>query len=283
MTRYGSRALFRASFCLSLLACGPAMAAGWSGEYTLGHDTNLGNGRQNGDLHESGFALARVQYGRPIPLTARTALLLQVDAQAQGYLDVIGLSNLRAQVLARYLLRPGSGFYVPTLALSGSTAVQAYDSDLRDSHEYRALLYLNQPLTTRLSLRASAAGTWRRDSDDAVFDTGTTQVGLDFDWNPLAALAIYGGYQWRAGDFVSVGLPPQAVLDQASAFASDDVFEGELAFRQDGDARIATLGFNYALSPQVSLDLQAQHADAESDFGIHYRGTLTLASLLWRY
>ncbi len=269
---------------LWLLAGAPAAtAASFSGEITLGHDDNLANVREGARLFEDGFSLVRMQVGQALPVSAYSALLLQASGQAQNFIEYQGLTNLRAQVLARYLMRPGRGFFVPTLALSGSLAGLAYDSELRDSTEYRALLYLNQPLTTRLSLRASVAGKWHRDSDGGIFDDSTTQYGVDLDWHVLPSLVVYGGYQWRDGDFIAVGLPPPPVLAAAAAFAPDDVFEGQIAYRQDGRGEIANLGFNYSFSPLTSLDVQAQLADVESDFGVHYERVITMASLLFRY
>ncbi len=276
-------ALRRAVFMLLMLTASPADALNLSGEITLGHDDNLANVRDGARLFEDGFSLVRMQIEQALPLSAYSALLLQASGQAQNFIEYQGLTNLRAQVLARYLMRPARGFHAPTLALSGSVAGVAYDSDLRDRTEYRALLYVSQPLTTRISLRASVAGKWHRNSDERIFDDSTTQTGVDLDWQVLPSLVVYGGYQWRSGDFIAVGLPPPPVLAAAEAFGPDDVFEGQIAYRQDGDGRIANLGFNYSFSPRTSLDVQAQHADVESDFGVRYKRVITMASLLFRY
>lgn len=268
---------------LLLLATAPAAALEIGGELTLGYDDNLANVRDGGHRFEGGFSLARLQAQQVLPLSAHSALLLQLSGQAQSHFDYQGLTHLRTQLLARYLLRPGRAFYVPTLGLSASIAGLAYDSDLRDATEYRALFYVDQPLTTQLSLRLGGAGRWRRHSDAALFDDSTTQFGIDLDWQPLATLSVYGGYQWRGGDFVAVGLPGPPVLAAAAAAGPDDVFEGLTAFRQDGDGTIAHLGLNYSFSRQLSLDVQAQRADMESDFGVRYRRVISIASLLFRY
>ncbi len=266
-----------------LAAMTRAYAAGFSGEITLGHDDNLANVREGARLFEDGFSLVRFQTEQAWPLNRYSALLLQASGQAQNFIEYQGLTNLRGQLLLRYLLKPGRGFFAPTLGLSGSAAGLAYDSELRDGSEYRALLYLTQPLNTRLSLRASVAAKWHRDSDGGIFNDDTTHFGVDLDWQPLPALLVYAGYQWRRGDFVAVGLPAPPVLAAAEAFGSDDVFEGLIAFRQDGVGEIASFGVNYGFTPKLALDLQLQHADVESDFGVHYQRAISMASLLFRY
>ncbi|HEY1077130.1 MAG TPA: hypothetical protein VGE51_10620 [Fontimonas sp.] len=278
-----SRWIGTAAFVLGILVASPPLHAGVGGEFTLGHDNNLANVREGGRLFEDGYSLVRFQAEQAWALGRHSAVLLQASGQAQNHFEVQGLTNLRGQLLLRYLLKPGRGYFVPTLALSGSAAGLAYDSELRDVSEYRALLYVTQPLSTRLSLRASLAATWHRDSDDAIFDDDTTQLGFDLEWQALPALLVYAGYQWRQGEFVAVGLPAAPVLAAARAYGPDDVFEGLIAFRQDGEGGIASLGLNHALTPKLALDLQLQRADVESDFGVHYRRTISVASLLFRY
>ncbi|MDP9140912.1 MAG: hypothetical protein M3O62_08995 [Pseudomonadota bacterium] len=268
---------------LALLGAPGAGAAQLGGELSLGHDSNVANIRDSAPQFEDGFSLVRFQVDEVLALSASSALLLQAFGQAQNHVEFQGLNQLKAQLLARYLLRPGRGFYVPTLAWSASAAGLAYDSEMRDHSEYRALFYVDQPLTTQLRTRLSVAGRWNRDGEAGVFRDSATQFGVDFDWQVLRPLALYAGYQWRSGDFVASGKPSPAVLAAVPAYAPDDVFEGLTILRQDGHGGIATFGFNYSFSPKTSFDVQVQRAGFESEFGVRYGRTISIASLLFRY
>jgi len=253
------------------------------GELTLGYDSNLANTRHNGPVREDSFARVGADGVANIGLNASNAMQLRLGAELQRYADYTDLSSARGRVQLRYLLRSGRGYFVPTVSVSGSAAMVEFVSDLRDSREYRAGLSLSQPLTTRLFARFDLSGEWRRGSRGHVFDTTAGLYGVSLEWEPVSRLVVYGGYQYRDGDFMAVGpAPPQAVLDAARAVAEDDVFTGDLALRQKGSAQIGHLGLNYGLTHKLALDVQAQYADGASDF-VHYRLWQTLASILWRY
>lgn len=275
--------------CLSLISTASVAqdqgvaAVRADGEWTLGYDSNVANTRHNGPLREDVFARVAVDGVGAVGLNAVSALQVRFGAELQRYADYSDLSSARGRVQLRYLLRPGRGYFVPTVSLSGSAAAVEFASDLRDSREYRVDLSLSQPLTTRLLARFDLGGEWRRGSRGQVFDTTAGLYGVSLDWEPASGCVVYGGYQYRDGDFMAVGpAPPQAVLDAARAVAEDDVFTGDLVLRQKGSAQIGHLGLNYGLTRKLALDVQAQYADGASDF-VHYRRWQTLASVLWRY
>ncbi len=253
------------------------------GELTLGHDSNVANTRHEGPVREDSFALAGADLVANIGLNASNGVQLRLGAELQRHADYSDLSSARGQILLRYLLRPGRGYFVPTVSVSGGAAIVEFASDLRDSREYRAGLSLSQPLTTRLFARLDMGGEWRRGSQGHVFDTTAGLYGLSLEWEPVSRLMVYGGYQYRDGDFMAVGpAPPQAVRDAARAAVEDDVFTGDLALRQQGSVQIGHPGLNYGLTRQLALDVQTRYADGASDFA-HYRRWQTMASVLLRY
>ncbi|MEQ1440181.1 hypothetical protein AAG565_12525 [Fontimonas sp. SYSU GA230001] len=281
------QAAVRAAFALALVipaAWAAPAPRGLSGEIGIGFDSNVANVRQGGDTREDSFVQLAVAAETGWKLGPAMAMQWQVALDAQGYAQYEGLSRAVPALRWRWLIRPGAGFYAPVLALGASAASEVFDSRLRDADEYRAGLWLQQQLTTRISLRLGGAASWRDARHEAVFAGRARSASVDLDWQPWRDLAFYAGYQYRDGDLVSTApSPPPTVLDAARASAPDDVFVGETAFRLPGRAGIATTGFNYSLSPRGSIDVQARHVEAEADLGTHYRRTQALASLLWRY
>jgi hypothetical protein len=250
-----------------------------SGELALGYDSNVANVRQGGDEREAGFALLDVGVDQLWGLGSHHALQGRFDVESQAYTRYRGLDSAKGTLLLRYLFRPGAGFFAPTLALSGSAGWWEFNSDLRDSADYRASAFVREQLTTRISARLTGTIDWRRASEE-VFDLRTRTLGLDLDWALSNRLAIYGGYQRRWGQFVSTRPTPPP---PSFAFAADDAFAGEFAARQDGAANIGKLGFNFAFSPRLALDLQGLYVEAGANTGVHYRRTQAMASLLARF
>lgn len=255
-----------------------------SGEVGVGFDTNVANIRQGGDTREDSFLQMAAVAETGWKLGPAMAMQWQLALDAQGYAQYAGLSRAVPAARWRWLIRPGAGFFTPVLALTASAASEEFDSRLRDAAEYRAGLWLQQQLTTRLSLRLGGSANWREARREPVFEGSARSATLDLDWQPWRDVALYAGYQYRDGDLISTAPnPPPAVLSAARAYAPDDVFDGQTAFRLPGRAEVATTGLNYSLSPHWSLDVQARYIEAEADTGTHYRRVQSLASVLWRY
>lgn len=267
------------------LAPGPAAAAGsrYPLELTLGHDSNVANAREGGNEREALFALVAGGGESVWPITPGSALATHWRIEGQAFEQYAGLASLKARLGGRLLGRPGQGFWAPTLALGAAGAWQEFDSRARDAAEGLVTGSLQQPLTTRLHARLALQSTWRS-ADESAFDARQRSVALDLDWMPARDLAIYAGGQWREGDFtVNAPAVGPALAGVARAVAADDVFAGEFAVRQPGEARIATLGVNLALGPSLGVDLMARHVEAESALGVRYRRTQAFLSLLARF
>ncbi|MFA5939349.1 MAG: hypothetical protein WC809_08335 [Sinimarinibacterium sp.] len=285
---WGGRAIRGAGGGALMVAAAVASAApasrALSGEFGVGFDTNVANIRQGGDTREDTFLQLGAIAETGWKLGSSMAMHWQLQLDGQGYAQYAGLSRAVPAARWRWLIRPGAGFYAPVLAMSASAASEEFDSRLRDAAEYRAGLSLQQQLTTRISLRLGGSASWREARRESVFEGSARSATLDIDWQPWRDVALYAGYQYRDGDLVSTAPnPPPAVLYAARAYAPDDVFDGQTAFRLSGHAEVGTAGLNYSLSPHWSLDVQARYIEAEADIGTHYRRTQTLASVLWRY
>lgn len=211
-------------------------------------------------------------------------MLWRFQLDAQHFAEHEGLSQVSPVLRWDWLYRPGADFHAPTLGIAATALWSEFDSALRDAAEYRVAVFAQQQLTTRIGWRLGWSASWREAQDQTVFDGGARSATLDLDWQLSRRVALYLGYQYRDGDLVSTApAPASAVLAAARAFAPDDVFLGETAFRLSSCAQVGTAGVNYSVSPRFAVDVQARYVDAEADTGSHYRRVQALASLLWRY
>jgi hypothetical protein len=250
------------------------------GELALGYDSNIANARQGGDEREVGFALLSLGAQHVWSLGQHSALQGRLDAESQAFTDFDGLDSLKGTGSLRYLFRPGGGFFIPTIAVSGAAGWWEFNSRLRDGADYRASVFVLEQLTTRISARLGGAIDWRQPSAGEVFRNRTRSLGVDVDWTLTNRFALYAGYQRRWGQFVTTRPTPPA---PTFLFAPDDAFDGEFATRQEGAANIGRLGFNLALSPMFSVDVQGLHVEAGANTGVHYRRRQAMASLLARF
>lgn len=217
-------------------------------------------------------------------LTPASAMRWRFQLDARQFLEHDGLSHASPALRWDWLCRPGADFHTPTLGVAATALWSEFDSGLRDAAGCRATLFAQQQLTTRIGWRLGWTASWREAQHEAVFDGGARSATLDLDWQLSRRFALSLGYQYRDGDLVSTApAPAPAVRAAARAFAPDDVFSGETAFRLPSRAQVSTAGPNFGLSPGLAVDVQVRRIEAEADIGSHYRRTQALASLLWRY
>jgi hypothetical protein len=268
-----------------LLAAGLAQGAGrWNldGELGVGHDSNAGNAERASDKFSDELAIAGLRADYSTSLSARARLLMRAGLQGEKYNDLEALDNLKLSGLARLTFRTRSNSSA-NWSLWGSAALWEFDSGLRDSSEYRAGVFLVEPLGTQWSARLSATRSWRR-ADSAVFDLDNGSLGVDLDWRAGRNLTIYMGSQFRVGDVFSTSTPSPGLLSASEARAIDDAFGGgRVVYRLDADTWVHTLGFNVGLRPGVALDVQAQYVDADATGANEYRRWTTIGSLLARF
>lgn len=250
------------------------------GELGFGYDSNVANARQGGSDREAGFALLRLGADKLWALGSHNALQGRIDVESQAYARYQDLDSAKGTLLLRHLFRPGAGFFMPTLALSGSASWWEFNSSLRDSADYRASAFVHEQLTTRISARLTGGVDWRRAREQDVFTLRTRSLGVDLDWMLGNRFAIYGGYQRRWGQFATTRPTAPA---PSFTFAPDDAFPGEFATRQEGAADIGSLGFNLAFSQRLALDVQGFFVEAGANTGVHYRRMQAMASLLARF
>lgn len=255
-----------------------------SGEAGIGFDDNVANVKQGGAERDDLFVQLGATAQTAWRLTPSSAMLWRFQLDAQRFFEHEGLSHADPALRWDWLYRPGADFHAPTLGIAATVLWSEFDSGLRDAAEYRAAVFAQQQLTTRIGWRLGWSASWREAQDQDVFDGGARSATLDLDWQLSRRFALYLGYQYRDGDLISTApAPAPAVLSAARAFAADDVFPGETAFRLSSRAQVGTAGVNYSVSPRFAVDVQTRYIEAEADIGSHYRRVQALASLLWRY
>lgn len=275
-----------------LLLAAPAGAdhhvrTGWSGDLGAGYDDNVGSAAQDADTRASAFVSAGLNLDHSRRLSSTTGLLLRGSLRGDGYDDAQALSNGKLTGLARLSHRAEGGFHMPTVAGWVSASLWEFDSALRDSADFRAGIYVSEPLTTAISARASLQASERR-ADSEVFNLSSWSAGLNLDWNVLGVVTLYGGYQFHDGELVSSSsVPPKAhglePGDDSLVDAADDALDGLTAYRVDAQTQVGVLGANVPVSGALSLDAQVQQVESETDYGVGYSRALVVVSALMRF
>lgn len=256
---------------------------GWLG---FGYDSNPANAESGNTVPATGYAtanLAATYTGRP---EDHTALMLRGSVDGQQYFNYVGLSNAKVTALARGLYRPDGSFLVPTLALWGSAALWRFGSEMRSGAEYRSGAYGSEQLTTAIDLRLGGYYSDRR-STSSVFDQDNQAATLDADWLLSDRLTAYLGYEFRYGSFTTSSPPDAGAAANAVVKQTDDAIyrdgEADIDYRLRGHAQVGTLGFNYALTPDLALDAQTLSAHTRANDGDHYIRWITTVDLLARF
>jgi hypothetical protein len=281
----GLAALLLAACCGSAVA-GPPDALNFSGSLGFGYDGNPANAESGNTVTGTGYAAANLAASLTQRPGDSTAILLRGSLDGQQYFNYVGLSSAKATLLLRGLYRPQLGFLSPTFAAWGSAAALQFGASMRNSGEYRGGLYAAEQLTTTLNLRLGGYYVERR-SASGVFDTDGRAATLDADWLLGQRLTGYLGYEFRYGGFDTSSPPDPGAAAGATASASDDaiVRDGvrDIVYRLQGHAQSGTLGMNYALTPSLALDAQAQGIRTRVSTGDHYTRMMSTLSLLARF
>ncbi len=281
----GCAALLLAACCGCALAGEPG-ALVYSGGAGFGYDSNPANAESGNTVPATGYVTGNLAASLSQRPGDNTAVLLRGSLDAQEYFNYVGLSNAKATLLLRGLYRPDGSFLTPTLAAWGSAALWQFDRSMRSGAEYRGGAYASEQLSTAIQLRLGGYCVERR-STSSVFDLGGQAATLDADWLLGDRFTAYSGYEFRYGSFTTSSPPDSGAAANAAVKESDDAIsrdgQPDTVYRLKGHAQIGTLGFNYALTPRLALDLQVQEIRTRADDGDHYIRRLGTASLLARF
>ncbi len=257
-----------------------------SGSAGIGYDGNVANAEHGGQIPATGLGSMSLGLQYSHPITSDSQFVLRGTLAGDQYFHYVGLSDATATALARVLYRPDSGFYAPLFSLWGSADQSRFGSRMRDSADYRGGAFVREQLTTEISLRVGGVYS-ERHSKSSVFDLRGQTATLDMDWQLTSSLLAYFGYGYRYGVVFSTGVPTLQIIEAAKVIEPDDAFGGEaadeFAYRFEGHSQTGTLGFNYAFSPRLSIDLQATDTNTRAGWGNHYNHPSGMLSLLTRF
>jgi hypothetical protein len=122
-------------------------------------------------------------------------------------------------------------------------------------------------LTDRIDVVGSLAQNFR-EADSDVFGTQHFSADVHLEYKVSWRGLLYLGGEYRNGDTISS--TPFSDYDETAAVSEpDDAFErqGFIASQYDADTWLWTVGYNWRLGPQDSIDLSWKHirSDPSSD------------------
>lgn len=245
-------------------------------DVAVGYDNNVGNAGFSAGRRDDAFAEAGLRINRLWLAGVFVSLELEAGLRSRQYQDYHRLSHVSPDFQGRLNYRPAGGFFMPTVTGWGGVTYLGYGSDIREGSVTRAGLSLRQPLTTHLTLWASATDARRR-ADNDVFSYGFHTLGLQLGWQPVSALTAFAGYSRREGDFVSTNVENADIQQAARAWLADDAFGADdddyVAYRLNAPSERLVLGLEYALSGAWALTAQGEYIDT-SAYRISYQRSI---------
>lgn len=252
------------AFCLGLAPASPMLLADEAEaldirvEGSVTYDNNIARSRGTGNVLSD--VIYNINAGKNFifPLTENVRATVLGTAGYEGFSRYSGLSRFFLGVEGELQYRPSGEFAAPTFGLFGRSAVDFYDSDLRDGYRYTVGGRVLQPLTDKVDLFAALAYNVR-DGKSKVFDNKDFSARLNLDYSLSAKGTLYFGAEYRRGQTVSSARPELAFVDVAEAIVLDDAFnDGRAAYRLKAKTWIATLGYSLGLQEDQSLDFSVR-------------------------
>ncbi|HKY92808.1 MAG TPA: hypothetical protein VJM11_17285 [Nevskiaceae bacterium] len=269
-----------------VLVAGAAQAAPslrFDGEAAIGHDDNVLNAPKGEDTLITPFYSARLAADATQIVAAPLVIGARLQIEGEEYRDVDRLSNAKGTGLVRLTYRPDGAFGSPAFTLWGSASDWRFRSDLRDSHEVRGGLRVDQALTTRVGLRAEVKAI-RRMADNRVFDDDAQSAAIAADWRVHEQVGLRLGYEFVSGEMVTTARARAIPVEIREATRRDDLYDGNgIAYRIQAHTQIATAGLNWRFAPRWALDFETRGAWADAKWGVDYERVRGTVSLLARF
>ena len=224
-------------------------------EASITADDNVTRGYGDGNILSDKFVGVNLSKSFHYPVSTHTRVVLLGFAGFNGFFEYTGLSHYYAGVQGEFQYRTSGSFYAPTFAIAARTAVEEYQSEVRDSYRSSVWVSVRKPITNKLQLFSALNYNWR-DGKSVVFDTSDVAFRVNTDFAISRRNTIYLGLEYRNGDIVSTGQPSLAFLEIASAVVPDDAFKDttRYAYKIDGSTWLLNLGYNFAISGRQALD-----------------------------
>ncbi len=200
----------------------------------------------------------------PIQISRKLRMRFRGTVQAQKFNRHGGLSRYSAIAQADLQYRPSGKFSAPTYGAFVRTAVDEYESHLRDGFRHSFGVDIHKRVTDRVNVFAAMSRTVR-DGKSRVFDASDYGGRLIIDYaNPWYPGVLYLGGEYRRGDITSTARPALEFVDIADAIVLDDIFDGRASYRFEANTILTTLGYSLPLSREHSLDFSWRWIESTS-------------------
>ena len=252
------------------------------------YDDNIRRAKYDEDIREDSVLNLsfRAQKNLSSSRFSKLGIAAKVDAEKFSTFDT--LDNVSFGVGLKYSFGFSSAFTAPMYSLKLDAGGVESESEMRTANTASVGLEMNKWLTNKISLTTGYKAKLQ-DSQSEVFDTVEHQFFANLDLELSARHLFYLTYHYIAGDIVSSATPKIAIINAADAIEPDDAFGGiaanQFAYRLDAVSHVVTLGYNAAISGNLSLDLSYRFIDSEAtvDPFIYYDRSIVRASLVGRF
>lgn len=250
-------------------------------------DDNLNNSPSTKYAIEDDFVIA--DFGMRIQQKINNTSLLDFDLNGavNRFKEVDGLDNNRVNLAATYLYKPVGGFNSPIYIFSTDVTLLDSKTDIRDRTIINVQASISARITTTLSAITGISANAAEAENSQVFDTKKSRFFISADLSLSRSTAMYLTYSFIAGDSVStlpLNYPSNDLLNiinQTDVIEWDPTFgPDQIAYRLATKTNVVSLGFNFVISPQHSLDFSAKIINAKADGNISYDRSLLNFSYL---
>ncbi|MBC8211912.1 MAG: hypothetical protein H8E21_12690 [Gammaproteobacteria bacterium] len=252
------------------------------------YDDNIRRAKYDADIREDSLFNLSFRAHKKLWNSRFSQLGIAAKVEAEKYSTFDTLDNVGFGVGLKYSFSFSSGFSAPLYSLKLDLGGIKSESEMRTADTASLGLEINKWLTNTISLTAGYKAKLQ-DSQSEVFDTMEHQFFANLDLELSARHLFYLTYHYIAGDIVSSATPKIAIINAADAIEPDDAFGGiaanQFAYRLDAVSQVVTLGYNAAISGNLSLDLSLRYINSEAtqDPFIYYDRTIVRASLVGRF
>jgi len=190
------------------------------------------------------------------------------------------LSRAAIGVNGAWQFRSSAAFSVPTYSLLASARYEKYGSTMRSGTVLQFGGSVLKPVTDRISA-TGIVEIRKRDASSAAFDTSDTSARVNFDYLLSNRTTIYLTYNRLTGDMV---ISAPSGYSGYKYWELDDAFGGSYwAYLFDATTDIGTLGFNYKINENSSVDASVLSANSKAYGGISYADTRMSVAYLRRF
>jgi hypothetical protein len=231
------------------------------------------------------FATVSAGTSFDFPYSHNSRFTLHPYVGADVYSKFSGLSRSYIGARGRFQYRRNGGFGVPIYSLVTTMEYRKFQSSMRTGYRVASGASVSKRFTTRISSFAALTYDYYS-SDSAVFDTIDYSLRGHLDYALARHQILYLNLDFRQGDIVATADPSTAwgslAASSAQTIQNDDVFTGLAAYRLDASTGIFTIGYNFMLNENNSIDLSARAIRSNSKGGFQYATNQVSLAWLWR-